>query len=160
MYVRQDSKIAKQYIVNSNLFSKYFLHSGHLTWKLEAALLFVNFRCTKTKVTKTLIFFMESLVSVLKFGFSEKATKFEKIFLVFLTRASCSVRATVYLSKSRRRFFFKVDKSYYTNFTSNSSEHCLSFHTNFLKQDLFFQQMIWSPHGFTNSEFGAQVNNN
>ena len=117
MYVRQDSKIAKQYIVNSNLFSKYFLHSGHLTWKLEADLLFVNFRCTKTKVTKTLIFFMACLVSVLKFGFSEKATKFEKIFLVFLTRASCSVRATVYLSKSRRSFFkTNVVKSYYTNF--------------------------------------------
>ena len=29
-----------------------------------------------------------------KFGFSEKATKFEKIFIVLLTRASCSVRAT------------------------------------------------------------------
>ena len=40
-----------------------------------------------------------------KFGFSEKATKFEKIFVVLLTRASCSVRATVYLSKSRRRFW-------------------------------------------------------
>ena len=39
------------------------------------------------------------------FGFSEKATKFEKIFFVLLTRASCSVRATAYLSKSRQRFF-------------------------------------------------------
>ena len=28
----------------------------------------------------------------IKFGFSEKATKFEKIFVVLLTRASCSVR--------------------------------------------------------------------
>ena len=34
-----------------------------------------------------------------------EATKFEKIFVVLLTRASCSVRATVYLSKSRWRFF-------------------------------------------------------
>ena len=52
-----------------------------------------------------------------KFGFSEKATKFEKIFVVLLTRASCSVRATAYLSKSRRRFFkTNVVKSYYTNF--------------------------------------------
>ena len=42
---------------------------------------------------------------VLKFGFSEKATKFEKIFVVLLTRASCSVHATAYLSNSRRRFF-------------------------------------------------------
>ena len=40
-----------------------------------------------------------------KFGFSEKATNFEKIFVVLFTRASCSVRATAYLSKSRRRFF-------------------------------------------------------
>ena len=36
----------------------------------------------------------------IKFGFSEKATKFEKIFVVLLTRASCSVHATAYLSKS------------------------------------------------------------
>ena len=28
---------------------------------------------------------------LLKFGFSEKATKFEKIFVALLTRASCSV---------------------------------------------------------------------
>ena len=47
---------------------------------------------------------------MLKFGFSEKATKFEKKIVVLWTRASCSVRATAYLSKSRRRF---VDKSYY-----------------------------------------------
>ena len=40
-----------------------------------------------------------------KLGFSEKATKFEKILVVLLTRASCSVLATAYLSKSRRRFF-------------------------------------------------------
>ena len=52
-----------------------------------------------------------------KLGFSEKATKFEKIFVVLLTRVSCSVRATAYLSKSRRRFFkTNVVKSYYTNF--------------------------------------------
>ena len=44
----------------------------------------------------------------LKFGFSEKTTKFEKIFVVLLIhvqRRSCSVRATAYLSKSRQRFF-------------------------------------------------------
>ena len=41
----------------------------------------------------------------LKFGFSEKATKFEKIFIVLLTRAACSVRATAYTSKSRQRLF-------------------------------------------------------
>ena len=33
-----------------------------------------------------------------KFGFSEKARKFEKMFVVLLTRASCSVRAIAYLS--------------------------------------------------------------
>ena len=38
--------------------------------------------------------------ALLKFGFFEKATKFEKIFVLHLTRASCSVRATEYLSKS------------------------------------------------------------
>ena len=49
--------------------------------------------------------------------FSEKATKFEKIFVVLLTRASYSVRATAYLSKSQWRFFkTKVVKLYYTNF--------------------------------------------
>ena len=37
----------------------------------------------------------------LKFGFSEKATKFEEIFVILLTRASYSVRATAYLSKSQ-----------------------------------------------------------
>ena len=38
-----------------------------------------------------------------------------------MTRASCSVRATAYLSKSRRRFFkTNVDKSYYTNFNKKS----------------------------------------
>ena len=53
-----------------------------------------------------------------KFRFSEKATKFGKIFVVLLTRASCSVRATAYLSKSGRRFFkTNVVKSYYKNFT-------------------------------------------
>ena len=46
--------------------------------------------------------------SLLKFGFSEKATKFEKIFIVLLTRVSCSVCATVYLSRSRHRFFLKI----------------------------------------------------
>ena len=36
-----------------------------------------------------------------------------------MTRASCSVRATAYLSKSRRRFFkTNVVKSYYMNFNS------------------------------------------
>ena len=43
---------------------------------------------------------IEFEVAFLKFGFSEKATKFEKIFVVLLTRAECSVRATANLSKS------------------------------------------------------------
>ena len=47
-----------------------------------------------------------------KLMFSEKATKFEKILVVLLTRASCSVLATAYLSKSRRRLLkTNVDKS-------------------------------------------------
>ena len=55
--------------------------------------------------------------SELKFGFSEKATKFEQIFVVLLTRALCSVRATC--QKVDEDFSKKnVDKSYYTNFTS------------------------------------------
>ena len=59
---------------------------------------------------------------ILKFRFSEKATKFEKIFVVLLTRSSCSMPATAYLSKSRRRFLkTNVDNSYYTNFTKNLS---------------------------------------
>ena len=56
-----------------------------------------------------------------KFGFSEKATKFEKIFVVLLTRALCSVRATAYLSKSWQRFFkTNMVKLYYTNFTDTT----------------------------------------
>jgi hypothetical protein len=55
---------------------------------------------------------------LLKFGFSEKATKFEKIFVLLLTRASCSVRTTAYLSKSwQKNFKTNVVKSYYTNFS-------------------------------------------
>ena len=58
-----------------------------------------------------------SFSTKVKFGFSEKATKFEKIFVVLLTRALFSVGATAYLSKSWRRFFkTNVVKSYYTNF--------------------------------------------
>ena len=58
------------------------------------------------------------VLSNIKFGFSEKATKFEQIFVILLTRASCSLHKTAYLSKSWRRFFkTKVDMSCYTNFT-------------------------------------------
>ena len=55
---------------------------------------------------------------IIKFGFSEKATKFENIFVVLMTRALCSVRTTAYLSKSRQRFLkTNVAKSYFTYFT-------------------------------------------
>ena len=48
----------------------------------------------------------------IKFGFSEKATKFEKIFVVLLK--------SVFLSESRRRFLkTNVVKSYYTNFNKH-----------------------------------------
>ena len=61
-------------------------------------------------------------LSILKFGFSKKATKFEKIFEVLSTRASCSVRTKAYLSKSWRRFFkTNVVKSYYTDFKNKKS---------------------------------------
>ena len=50
----------------------------------------------------------------------------KKIFVVLLTRASCCVRATPYLSKSWRKIFkTNVDKSYYTNFTFNSFQAVL-----------------------------------
>ena len=67
-------------------------------------------------------YFAMSNAAWIKFGFSEKATKFEKIFVVLLTRASCYVRATAYLSKSRRFLKTNADKSYYTNF--NTLAHC------------------------------------
>ena len=58
-----------------------------------------------------------NLFDYLKFVFSEKATKFEKIFVVLLTRVSCSAHVTAYFSKSWRRFLkINVVKSYYTNF--------------------------------------------
>ena len=66
---------------------------------------------------------IDNCIQIVKFGFSEKATKFEKIFIVLLTRASCSVRATAYLSKSRRRFFkTNVVKLYNTNFKQTSQK--------------------------------------
>ena len=56
----------------------------------------------------------------LKFGLSRRPQNLKKIFVVLLTRASCSVRATAYLSKSRRRFLkTNVDLSYYTNFKNS-----------------------------------------
>ena len=71
-----------------------------------------------------------------KFEFSEKATKFEKIFVLLLTRASCSVHETAYLSKSRRRFFkTNVDKLYNTNFKSY-----FKFHESQQKQHTVYKQ--------------------
>ena len=47
-------------------------------------------------------------MSLLKFGFSEKATKFEKIFVVLLTRASCyCARNSILVKKLTKIFFFK-----------------------------------------------------
>ena len=71
-----------------------------------------NFRLSRFVVYLKAQFYIQ-----LKFGFSEKATKFEKIFVVLLTRVLCSVRATANLSKSWRRFLkTNVAKLYYTNF--------------------------------------------
>ena len=55
---------------------------------------------------------MHKTIYILKFCFSEKATKFEKIFVLLLTRASCSVCPTPYLSKSRQRFFKQLWSSH------------------------------------------------
>ena len=53
-------------------------------------------------------------------GFLRRPQNLKKIIVVLLKRASCSVRATAYLSKSWRRFKkTNVAKSYYTNFNSN-----------------------------------------
>ena len=50
-------------------------------------------------------------------GFLRRPQNLKKIFVVLLTRASCSVCATAYLSKSRWRFFkTNVVNLYYTIF--------------------------------------------
>ena len=57
-------------------------------------------------------------------GFLRRPQNLKKIFVILLTRVSCSVHSTVYLSKSRRRFFkTNVVKSYYINFNSFSNFH-------------------------------------
>ena len=51
-------------------------------------------------------------------GFLRRPQNLKKIFFVLLTRASCSVCAIAYLSKSQQRFFkTNVVNLYYTNFT-------------------------------------------
>ena len=55
-------------------------------------------------------------LAYLKFGFSEKASNFEKIFIALLTIVSCSARNSVLVKKLTKIFFKNVDKSYYTNF--------------------------------------------
>ena len=52
-----------------------------------------------------------ALSNVVKFGFSEKATKFEKIFVALLTRALCSVRGIAYLSKVDEDFYKQMCSS-------------------------------------------------
>ena len=85
--------------LNFVLFCKYenqgLCHDFIFTLKIEKKLSFditsknlLNLR-SRQKVYLTLLKYPR----ILKFGFSEKATKFEKIFVVVLTRASCSVRA-------------------------------------------------------------------
>ena len=82
-----------------------------------------NFACSTTtqpnKHSRTYLVVIGRLE--IKFGFSDKATKFEKIFVVLLTTALCPVRATAYLSKSWQRFFkTNMVKLYYTNFTDTT----------------------------------------
>ena len=103
---------------------KALLHCIKLRWGSLVLSIFANswffFCCSLVHAGKKMNFTsLHCFISwtFLKFGFSEKATKFEKIFVVLLTRASCSVRATAYLSKSQRRLFkTNVDKSYCTKF--------------------------------------------
>ena len=62
-------------------------------------------------------FLKSGLFSAFFSKMSVETTKFEKIFVVILTRESCSVHATAYVSKSWRRFFkTNVVEAYYTNF--------------------------------------------
>ena len=86
---------------------------------------------------------------ILKSVFSEKATKFEKIFILLLTRAWCSVPATAYLSKSQRRFFkTNVVKSYHTNFIIQM--FCLSSNLKiFSRLYLLFCGSYLNKSGFT-----------
>ena len=93
---------------------------------------------------------------VVKFGFSKKATKFEKIFVVLLTRASCSVHATAYLSKSWRRFFktnvvklYRQQNTLMNNYTAKMSlvpdDWDWIYYTNFIFPRLYylwFNEMI------------------
>ena len=77
--------------------------------------------------------FLSTLLAIfhVKFEFSEKATKFEKIVVVLLTRVSCSVHSIAYQSKSRLRFFkINVIKSYYTNFNKQKESTLLAFGFN------------------------------
>ena len=104
-----------------------------------------------------------ALSNVVKFGFSEKATKFEKNFVVLLTRALCSVGATVYLSKSWRRFLklmwtsiiqtlqFQMTFFYFRSLCTNRIDHA-SYEKEKknvgLKRSwflsLWFQKVIWN----------------
>ena len=71
-----------------------------------------------------------------KFGFSEKATIFEKIFVVLLTRVSCSVHATAYLSKTQQRFFkTNVVILYYTNFIYKPTVNKIGVKYNYKAQN-------------------------
>ena len=70
-------------------------------------------------------------VNTVKFGFSEKATKFEKIFVVLLTRALCSVHATasVLVKKSTKIFFLKCGQVvFYKLYKGLYNQHSLKFH--------------------------------
>ena len=71
---------------------------------------------------------------LLKFRFYEQAIKFEKIFVVLLTRGSCSVPATVCLSKSRLRFLCKTWSSRISKlYRQNHYIKVSKFHNEFMK---------------------------
>ena len=68
---------------------------------------------------------------MLKFGFSEKATKFEKFLVVLLTRASCSVRATVQCTCQ------KVNEDFFNHFYYSISIRNSNFSDWEEKQNVF-----------------------
>ena len=88
-------------------------------------------------------------------GFLRRPQNLKKILFVLLTRASCFVRATAHLSKSRWRFFkTNVVKSYYTNFNYLPSlifMLCLLFCRNILWMPKISAKSMWMKAEFCTS---------
>ena len=83
--------------------------------------------------------------------------KIWKIFVVILTRASCSVCATVYLSKSQRRFFkTNLVNSYYTNFNW-INDALFSLYVNNLCFNFFLWKIKISYNSLSDQRAGVFV---